>query len=159
MDVICRDHFVYAPSKWENTLQCNVVSHWLGACTEWSLHLWIMSHVLLVIARHDDFSKWKHFPHYWPFVRGIHWWIPLTKASNMEFSCFLWCLPKQTVEQTVNMLVIWDTITLMIMSLLWKCHVIIKFDMTFLQYNAVLIIEFIFMPLCIFTKTNMGLYI
>ena len=22
---------------------------------------------------HDDIMKWKHFPHYWPFVRGIHW--------------------------------------------------------------------------------------
>ena len=22
---------------------------------------------------HDDFIKWKHFPRYWPFVRGIHW--------------------------------------------------------------------------------------
>ena len=21
---------------------------------------------------HDDVVKWKHFPHYWPFVRGIH---------------------------------------------------------------------------------------
>ena len=21
---------------------------------------------------HDDVSKWKHFPRYWPFVRGIH---------------------------------------------------------------------------------------
>ena len=21
---------------------------------------------------HDDIIKWKHFPHYWPFVRGIH---------------------------------------------------------------------------------------
>ena len=20
-----------------------------------------------------DVIKWKHFPHYWPFVRGIHW--------------------------------------------------------------------------------------
>ena len=27
-----RDHFVYAPSQWEVTLQCNVTSHWLGAC-------------------------------------------------------------------------------------------------------------------------------
>ena len=34
---ISRDHFVYAPSQWETTLQCNVVSHWLGTCTEWSL--------------------------------------------------------------------------------------------------------------------------
>ena len=30
------EHFVYAPSQWE-TLQCNVTSHWLGACTELSL--------------------------------------------------------------------------------------------------------------------------
>ena len=21
---------------------------------------------------HDDIIKWKHFPHYWPFVQGIH---------------------------------------------------------------------------------------
>ena len=24
-------------------------------------------------AVHDDVVKWKHFPRYWPFVRGIHW--------------------------------------------------------------------------------------
>ena len=24
------------------------------------------------IQRHDDVIKWKHFPRYWPFVRGIH---------------------------------------------------------------------------------------
>ena len=23
-------------------------------------------------VRHDDVIKWKHFPRYWPFVRGIH---------------------------------------------------------------------------------------
>ena len=23
---------------------------------------------------HDDVIKWKHFPRYWPFLRGIHWW-------------------------------------------------------------------------------------
>ena len=22
---------------------------------------------------HHDVIKWKHFPRYWPFVRGIHW--------------------------------------------------------------------------------------
>ena len=33
----CRVHFVYAPSQWETTLHCNVVSHWLGAYTKWSL--------------------------------------------------------------------------------------------------------------------------
>ena len=25
-----------------------------------------------VTALHDDVMKWKHFPRYWPFVRGIH---------------------------------------------------------------------------------------
>ena len=24
------------------------------------------------IKHHDDVIKWKHFPSYWPFVRGIH---------------------------------------------------------------------------------------
>ena len=32
-----RDHSVHAPIQWEATLHCNVVSHWLGACTDWSL--------------------------------------------------------------------------------------------------------------------------
>ena len=30
-------HFVYGPSQWVTTLHCNVVSHWLGAYTKWSL--------------------------------------------------------------------------------------------------------------------------
>ena len=32
-----RDHFLYAPSRWETTSQCNVVSHWLGAYRKLSL--------------------------------------------------------------------------------------------------------------------------
>ena len=29
-------------------------------------------HLTLVLAQsHDDVIKWKHFPRYWPFVRGI----------------------------------------------------------------------------------------
>ena len=46
---------------------------------------------------HDDVIKWKHFPRYWPFVRGIHrWsrWIPHTKASDAELWCFLWSASK-----------------------------------------------------------------
>ena len=41
---------------------------------------------------HDDVIKCKHFPRNWPFVRGIHRsrWIPHTKASDAELSCFLW---------------------------------------------------------------------
>ena len=37
---------------------------------------------------HDDVIKWKHFPCYWPFVRGIHRSpvSPLPKASDAVFS-------------------------------------------------------------------------
>ena len=45
---------------------------------------------------HDDVIKWKHFPRYLPFVRGIHRsrWIPHTKASDAELWCFLWSAPE-----------------------------------------------------------------
>ena len=26
----------------------------------------------MYVIYHDDVTKWKHFPRYWPFVRGIH---------------------------------------------------------------------------------------
>ena len=49
---------------------------------------------------HDDVIKWKHFPRYWPFVRGIHRsrWIPRTKASDAELWCLLWSAPELTIE-------------------------------------------------------------
>ena len=34
-----RDHSVHVPSQWETALHRNVVSHWLGACTEWFLQV------------------------------------------------------------------------------------------------------------------------
>ena len=34
---VFRDYFVNGPSQWETTLHCNIVSHWLGAYTKWSL--------------------------------------------------------------------------------------------------------------------------
>ena len=48
------------------------------------------------IHHHDDVIKWKNFPRYWPFVRGIHrsQWIPRTKASDAERWCFLWAAPE-----------------------------------------------------------------
>ena len=32
-----RDYFMCAPSQWEMMLQCDVVSHWMGAWRKWSL--------------------------------------------------------------------------------------------------------------------------
>ena len=52
-------------------------------------------------AIHDDVIKWKHFPRYWPFVRGIHRsrWIPSTKASDAELWCFLWSAPDKRLSK------------------------------------------------------------
>ena len=49
------------------------------------------------IIWYDGVISWKHFPRYWPFGGGggirRHQWIPLTKASDAEFWCFLWSEP------------------------------------------------------------------
>ena len=46
-----------------------------------------------------------------------HRWIPLTKTSDMELSCFIWSVPEQTVEETIERSVIWDAIVLIMISL------------------------------------------
>ena len=54
----------------------------------------------LLINWHDDVIKWKHFPRYWPFVRGIHRsrWIPRTKASDAKLWGFLWSTPESSKQ-------------------------------------------------------------
>ena len=49
-----------------------------------------------IFEYHDDVIKWKLFPRYWPFVRGIHR-SPVnsrTKASDAELWCFLGSAPE-----------------------------------------------------------------
>ena len=45
-----------------------------------------------------------------------HRCIPFTKASNAELWWFLWSAPVQTVEQTIETLVIWDATALIMTS-------------------------------------------
>ena len=33
---------------------------------------------------HDDVIKWKHFPRYWTFVRGIHW-LPVNSPHKGQW--------------------------------------------------------------------------
>ena len=47
-----------------NRYTCNVVSHCF--LTRWDDRMHDEP------ESHDDVIKWKHFPRYWPFVRGIH---------------------------------------------------------------------------------------
>ena len=56
--------------------------------------IWVLSIYIKLISRIDNLGvsqdgviKWKHFSHYWPFVRAPRW-IPRTKASDAELSWF-----------------------------------------------------------------------
>ena len=67
---------------------------------------------------HDDVIKWKHFcvtGHSWGESTG-HLWIPLTRAGDSMFSCFL-SAPDQTFEKTIETPVIWNAIALIMTSL------------------------------------------
>ena len=46
-----------------------------------------------------------------------HRWFALKKGSEAERRCFRWSVPQQTYEQTIQTLVIWDVIALIMMSL------------------------------------------
>ena len=46
-----------------------------------------------------------------------HRWIPFTKVSATELSCFLWPTPEQTIDQTIEKPVIWDAIAVIMTSL------------------------------------------
>ena len=78
--------------KSESTL-AQVMACFLTATSHYLKQCWlIISKVQCYLGGHDDVIKWKHFPHYWPFVRWIHW-SPVnshTKASDAELWCFLW---------------------------------------------------------------------
>ena len=46
---------------------------WVTRISDWSISS--VSFYCIPLAScvpHDDVIKWKHFPRYWPFVRGIH---------------------------------------------------------------------------------------
>ena len=43
------------------------------SCLHVSISEWHSGHTSNICSfNHEDFIKWKHFPRYWPFVRGIH---------------------------------------------------------------------------------------
>ena len=186
---IFRDHFVCASSQWETTLHCNVVSHWLGVYTKWSLnlavypikyadsfvvfcflwlyhqsstdncilrpissHSWGLLHwhcdnqitviflfgtsgvrskdmsicmyidTALALGKscmyewhgrielcHDDVIKWKHFPRYWPFVRGIHRSPVNSPHKGQWHGALIFSLICAWINGWVR-LVIWDAI-------------------------------------------------
>ena len=65
---LIRDHFLYAPSQWETTLQCNVVSYWLG-----------------------PYSKWSLFDNYWSFAMACHWFCNRLPCKTLLTYTLLHC--------------------------------------------------------------------
>ena len=59
---------LHVSCKWFNSMETNIEA-------------WFLTHVATIVPylstndntmEHGDVMKWKHFPRYWPFVRGIH---------------------------------------------------------------------------------------
>ena len=60
-------------AKWPMFLFLNTSPFHPIMCERWEIladYRWVCDHDKVVT--HDDVIKWKHFPHYWPFVGGIH---------------------------------------------------------------------------------------
>ena len=70
---------------------------------------------------HDDVIKWKPFPRYWPFVRGIHR-SPVNSPHKGQWrGALMFSLICVWINSWINKvrLVIWEAIGLIMMSLLW----------------------------------------
>ena len=59
-----------------NATKINLCSTTQILCT-WFEFCWVLLRLCAILFSkfpvHDDVNKWKHFPCYWPFVRGTHW--------------------------------------------------------------------------------------
>ena len=60
--------------RWANIIGWKLIRHLSDMISVGSPSNWCSSkcHFYLDGSWHEDFIKWKHFPRYWPFVRGIH---------------------------------------------------------------------------------------
>ena len=87
-----RNNFVYAPSQWETTLPCNVVSHWLGAFTIWSLpssvmHMKSLGLNSLAPERYSCTCKFVKFQTYIKerYLSHFKWNCPLVNATRLHW--------------------------------------------------------------------------
>ena len=55
-------------------LHINMTGSWNPSSWKTRNYLVYVVHIMAAdgLATHDDVIKWKHFPRYWPFVRGIY---------------------------------------------------------------------------------------
>ena len=55
-----------------------------------------------VRGKHDGVIKWKHFPRYWPFVRGIHWSPVNSLHKGQWHGAFVFSLNCAWINRWVN---------------------------------------------------------
>ena len=86
-------------------------------------HCWHSGTPAYQISMHcDDVMTRKRFPRHWPSVGRIHGWA-LQRASDVDLLCFLYRQIPPTVEQSVDLRVVWTPwgsgdVTIMAM---WHC--------------------------------------
>ena len=73
----------------------------------------------LYIQKYNGVIKWRHFPRYWPFARGILWSTvdSPNKGRRRGALIFSWSAPEQTFKQTTETPMIWDDIAPIMTSL------------------------------------------
>ena len=87
--------------------------------------IWRWIHVVWPLSAHywfdDGVIKWKHFPCYWPFGRGILRSPVDSPHKDQLRGAFIFPLicTWTALEQTIETPMIWDAITLIMMSLWW----------------------------------------
>ena len=110
--IASRDHFVNASCQWERTLHCNIVSHWLGAYTKWSLCLvlvgqvkiypvkFVYSLVLLCFVLFMATGIKRPILFFTPILHGsltgigVISWLPLCQWCKYDEYCQKWLLSK-----------------------------------------------------------------
>ena len=85
-DILSGNIFFRMPKKNQRT------HSWLcsQSCFCWCLSVTMYSGISTHSSDPDDVIKWKHFPRYWPFVRGIHrsQWFPAQTLVTQNFDVF-----------------------------------------------------------------------
>ena len=79
------------------SVSCEVIRFDETGLNPYQIAMVIFPRTIMVFdTKYDDVIKWKHFPCYWPFVRGIHLLQvnSHTKASDAELWSFLWYAPE-----------------------------------------------------------------
>ena len=91
-----RDLSVHAPSQWETTLHCNVISHWLCAYTKWSLWVYYRNNPPDPLKYVIEYNVWlniflKKLNIFGPDQNGRHFADKVFKciSLNENFRIFL----------------------------------------------------------------------